>query len=112
MDDDGLRDLSGWANALEMLRLQHRELTALCKAFSMAIGLPDGPDRYAARADAVALGREDIEALVREMCLASVRLDETTGRMNEELTLVRERFEPDLAALQTAYEDAEAQVKA
>ncbi len=47
---------------------------------------------------AAAMTAEDIEALVREMCLASVRNDEAVARMNEELARVRERYEPDIAA--------------
>jgi phage host-nuclease inhibitor protein Gam len=47
---------------------------------------------------AAAMTAEDIEALVREMCLASVRNDEAVARMNEELARVREQYEPEISA--------------
>lgn len=57
---------------------------------------------------AARLTREDIEASVRELCIASVRLDEEQARMNMELAAVRERYEPQMAALSaTADEEAE-----
>ncbi len=58
------------------------------------------------------LTREDMEATVRELCLASIRLDETQARMNEELARVRERYEPDLAALSEQHKDLFAQARA
>jgi phage host-nuclease inhibitor protein Gam len=47
---------------------------------------------------AAEMAAEDIEALVREMCLASVRNDEAVAQMNEDLARVRERYEPEIAA--------------
>jgi phage host-nuclease inhibitor protein Gam len=61
---------------------------------------------------AARMTREDVEAAVRELCLASVRLDETQARMNLDLAAVRERFEPDLAALSATVDEQEATVRA
>lgn len=57
---------------------------------------------------AAALTREDMEHTVRELALASARLDEIQGRMNEELARVRETYEPDIAALRESYDGHEA----
>lgn len=54
---------------------------------------------------AVKMTREDMEAAIRELCFTSVRLDETTARMNEALARVREQFEPELAALQQTHDE-------
>ena len=54
---------------------------------------------------AARLGREDLEAVVRELCLASVRMDEATAQMNEAVARARQAFEAYLAALRQSYED-------
>ncbi len=54
---------------------------------------------------AAALGREDMEGIVRELCLASVRIDETTARMNEALARVRQKFEAELSALRQTFDE-------
>lgn len=60
---------------------------------------------------AAAMGREDIEAAVREMCIASVRADEATARMNEELAIVRQRYEPEISAQSVVFKDLYARVE-
>jgi phage host-nuclease inhibitor protein Gam len=53
---------------------------------------------------AAAMGRAEVELLVRELCFASVAIDESTAKMNEELAQVRSRYEPELAAQRATYE--------
>lgn len=55
--------------------------------------------------------RADIEGFVREMCLASVRADEATARMNECLALARQRYEPEISALNATYANLYATVE-
>jgi len=58
-----------------------------------------------------ALAVEDVEAMVREMCIASVRNDEAVAKMNEEIARARERHEPDIAAAQATWDDLFARVQ-
>lgn len=51
------------------------------------------------KSQAARMTREDVEAAVRELCLASVRLDERLALLNLELAAARERHEADLSAL-------------
>ena len=64
------------------------------------------------KAKAARMTREDIEAAVRELCIASVRLDEEQARMNLELAAVRERYEPELAALSEIADEQTAIIRA
>ncbi|WP_448578910.1 host-nuclease inhibitor Gam family protein [Thermosphaera sp.] len=57
------------------------------------------------KAAAARMTREDVEAAVRELCIASVRLDETVARMNLELARVREHYEPEIAAWQQTVDE-------
>lgn len=61
---------------------------------------------------AARMTRADVEAAVRELCIASVRIDETAAQMNADLARVRERYEPELAALRQTWEDLFARVEA
>ncbi len=51
------------------------------------------------------MGREDVEGIVRELCLASIRLDEAQARLNETLARAREMYEPEIAALQAQHKE-------
>lgn len=64
------------------------------------------------KAKAARLTREDIEAAVRELCIASVRLEVQQARMNLELAAVRERYEPELSALSATANEQTAIVRA
>ena len=64
------------------------------------------------KARAARMTREDIEAAVRELCIASVRLDEQQALMNLELAAVRERYEPELAALSVTVDKQETTIRA
>lgn len=61
---------------------------------------------------AARMTREDVEAAVRELCIASVRHDEAQARMNEAIALAREQYEPDLAALKAQWDEVFARVEA
>jgi phage host-nuclease inhibitor protein Gam len=58
-----------------------------------------------------ALAVEDVEALVREMCIASVRHDEALARMNEEIERARQNHEPELTATQATWDNLFASVQ-
>lgn len=57
------------------------------------------------------LSREDIEAVVRHMCIASVRHDEALARMNAAIARAKENYEPDLAALAATWDQLERKVE-
>jgi phage host-nuclease inhibitor protein Gam len=61
---------------------------------------------------AAALTRDDLEAILRQLCLASVHLDEVEARMNEEIARVRTRFEADLNVYGSTYREHEAMAAA
>jgi len=58
------------------------------------------------------LSREDIEAAIRELCIATVRLDEQQARLNLDLARAREVHEPALAALNATVDEQTALVRA
>lgn len=66
----------------------------------------------AEKADAARMTREGVEGCVREMCVASVRVDEATAAMNEELTAVRARYEAKVARWMGAFDGLDARVRA
>lgn len=65
-----------------------------------------------AKKTAAALTREDIEGIVREMCLCSIRADEQTARMNEVIAAAREAHEPEIAAHAAQWKELFSIVKA
>ncbi len=64
------------------------------------------------KAKAARMTREDVEATLREICLATARRDEAAARMEEELTLVRERFETSIADQAAAVKEGEERLQA
>ncbi len=58
---------------------------------------------------AAGMSREQVEEVVREMCLARARLDEQQARLNEELARVRTHYEQALSELGQRYEALEEQ---
>lgn len=60
----------------------------------------------------VGMSREQVEDVVREMCLAQARLDEQMARMNEELARVRTHYQAELSELGGRYLDLEARARA
>lgn len=52
------------------------------------------------------LTRDDIEHIMRTLCIASVRHDEAQARMNEDLARVKKRYEPDMATWRAEYDNA------
>jgi len=66
----------------------------------------------AEKAKCAKLGREDVEALLGQLCIASVRLDEQNAKMNENLALVRQSFEPEMAAFGIQVEELTEQIRA
>lgn len=54
--------------------------------------------------------REEAEAAMRDLCIASCKLDAKTAKMNEALARVREDFEADISALSETAELLQAKV--
>ena len=61
----------------------------------------------AAKKRIAALTREDMEHTMRELALAAAKMDELQGKLNEELAIARQRYEPELAALRASYDEHE-----
>lgn len=56
--------------------------------------------------------REEAEAAMRDLCIASCKLDARTAKMNEQLARIREDFEADISSLSETAELLKAKVLA
>lgn len=54
--------------------------------------------------------REEAEAAMRDLCIASCKLDSRTAKMNEQLARIREDFEADISSLSETAELLKAKV--